>query len=54
MTGTEAISNGITAFRHPAQRNAAITLGIMVALLAVFFLGASSLAHHYAVIPKET
>lgn len=54
MTGTEAISNGITAFRQPSQRNAAITLGIMVTLLAVFFLGASSLAHHYAVMPKET
>lgn len=51
MTGTEAISNGITAFRQPAQRNAAITLGLMVALLATFFLGASSLAHHYAVMP---
>jgi hypothetical protein len=51
MTGTEAISNGITTFRQPAQRNAAITLGIMVTLLALFFLGASSLAHHYAVMP---
>ena len=53
MTGTEAISNGITAFRQPSQRNAAITLGIMVALLATFFLGASTLAHHYAVMPTE-
>jgi len=53
MTGTEAISNGITAFRQPAQRNAAITLGIMVALLATFFLGASTLAHHYAVMPTD-
>jgi amino acid transporter len=54
MTGTEAISIGITAFRQPAQRIAAITLAIMVALLAVFFLGASSLAHHYAIMPRDT
>ena len=53
MTGTEAISNGITAFRQPAQRNAAITLAIMVTLLATFFLGASTLAHHYAIMPTQ-
>ncbi len=56
MTGTEAISNGITAFRAPASRNAAKTLGWMVAILAVFFLGVSWLAQEYAVMPtvRET
>ena len=39
MTGTEAISNGVMAFKAPAQRNAATTLGWMVAILATFFLG---------------
>ena len=54
MTGTEAISNGITAFRQPSQKNAAITLGWMVALLAVFFLGVSYLAQNYAIMPSTS
>ena len=41
MTGTEAISNGVMAFKAPAQKNAATTLGWMVAILATFFLGVS-------------
>jgi hypothetical protein len=51
MTGTEAISNGVMAFKQPAQKNAAITLGWMVGLLALFFLGVSFLAQHYQVMP---
>jgi amino acid transporter len=51
MTGTEAISNGVMAFKAPAQRNAAVTLGWMVAILATFFLGVSFLAQHYQVMP---
>ncbi|MEO7457101.1 MAG: APC family permease [Gemmatimonadaceae bacterium] len=51
MTGTEAISNGVMAFKAPAQRNAATTLGWMIAILALFFLGVSFLAQHYQVMP---
>lgn len=51
MTGTEAISNGISAFRAPAQRNASITLVWMATILATFFLGTSALAQHYQVMP---
>jgi amino acid transporter len=54
MTGTEAISNGVMAFRNPAQKNAATTLGLMVAILAAFFLGTSLLARHYGVMPTTT
>lgn len=54
MTGTEAISNGIQAFRAPAQRNAAVTLTWMVSILAAFFLGTSYLAHHYGVMPTAS
>jgi len=54
MTGTEAISNGITAFRAPAPTNAAKTLGWMVAILAFFFLGVSWLAQEYAVMPTQS
>ena len=51
MTGTEAISNGVMAFKAPAQKNAATTLAWMVAILATFFLGVSFLAQHYHVMP---
>ena len=56
MTGTEAISNGVMAFKAPAQKNAATTLAVMVAILATFFLGVSFLAQHYHVMPttRET
>jgi amino acid transporter len=54
MTGTEAISNGVMAFKQPAQKNAAATLGWMVAILAAFFLGTSFLARHYGVMPTTT
>jgi amino acid transporter len=51
MTGTEAISNGVLAFKAPAAKNAAVTLGWMVSILALFFLGVSFLAQHYHVMP---
>lgn len=55
VTGIEAISNGVPAFREPAARNAARTLVIMAALLAFLFLGISVLAHLYHVwAPTET
>lgn len=54
MTGTEAISNGVGAFKNPSSKNAAITLSWMAAILAVFFLGTSVLARHYGVMPSAT
>jgi amino acid transporter len=54
MTGTEAISNGVMAFQAPAQKNAAITLGWMAGILALFFLGVSFLAQHYHVMPTTS
>ena len=51
MTGTEAISNGVGAFRAPASRNAAITLSWMAAILGVFFLGSSFLSQHLDILP---
>ena len=54
MTGTEAISNGVSAFKGPSSRNAAITLGWMAGILAVFFLGTSVLARHYGILPSQT
>jgi len=53
LTGTEAISNGIPAFKRPESRNAATTLTIMAALLATMFIGTSVMAYLYHVHPHE-
>ena len=45
LTGVEAISNGVPAFRRPEAKNAAITLVWMGVILAVAFFGISVLAH---------
>jgi hypothetical protein len=44
LTGVEAISNGITAFKEPRSRNAGITLIWMSVTLGVMFLGVSFMA----------
>ena len=44
MTGTEAVANGVPAFKPPEWRNAQKTMVIMASLLAVMFLGISYLA----------
>lgn len=54
MTGTEAISNAVPAFRQPESRNAAITLTIMGCILGSIFLGISYLAYEIGVVPIET
>jgi amino acid transporter len=54
MTGTEAISNGVGAFRSPQSNNAAITLTWMATILAAFFLGASYLARHFHTVPSPS
>ena len=50
LTGVEAISNGVTAFKEPAGKNAAKTMVWMVFLLGVMFMGITVLAHHYGVV----
>ncbi len=52
MTGTEAISNGVPAFKPPESRNAGITLGIMAAILGTFLIGVTWLSHVLDVWPK--
>ena len=53
LTGVEAISNGIPAFRKPEADNAGKTLIAMAALLAVMFLGISLLARSLNITPVE-
>lgn len=55
VTGIEAISNGIPAFREPAAKNAATTMAIMASLLAVLVLGITLLSSAYHIYePTET
>ena len=54
LTGIEAISNGVPAFKKPEARNAATTLVIMAALLTTMFLGTSVLAYLYGVHPHAS
>jgi amino acid transporter len=49
LTGVEAISNGVPAFKKPESENAATTLIWMSLLLTVLFLGTSALAYLYGV-----
>src|SRR6185503_17310660 len=53
LTGTEAISNGIPAFKQPEAANAATTLTWMAILLATMFIGTSVMAYLYHVHPLE-
>lgn len=53
LTGVEAISNGITAFREPRSRNAGITLIWMAIILGTLFLGITFLAGPVGAIPSE-
>jgi amino acid transporter len=54
LTGIEAISNGITAFKEPRSKNAGITLMWMAIILSIFFLGITFLANQVAVVPSES
>ncbi len=54
LTGIEAVSNGIPAFRPPEPRNASVTLAWMASILGGTSLGVAFLAHVYKVIPHET
>jgi amino acid transporter len=53
LTGVEAISNGITAFKEPRSHNAGVTLLWMSAILGTLFLGITVLAHQIAAVPSE-
>jgi len=53
LTGVEAISNGITAFKEPRSKNAGITLIWMASILGSLFLGISYLAKEIGAIPSE-
>src|SRR5881394_2163460 len=53
LTGIEAISNGVQAFKQPESKNAATTLSWMAILLIVMFMGASVLGYLFHIHPLE-
>ncbi|MBI5946686.1 MAG: APC family permease [Chloroflexi bacterium] len=50
LTGVEAISNGVSAFKPPESRNAAQTLMAMGLILGSLFLGTTLLARHFGIV----
>jgi amino acid transporter len=53
MTGTEAISNAVPAFKAPESKNASVTLGVMASILAFLLLGVTGLGQVLHVVPQE-
>ncbi len=49
MTGVEAVSNGVMAFRDPTRKNAKITLTIIIVLLAILLGGIATLCRAYRI-----
>ena len=54
MTGTEAVANGVPAFKPPEWRNAQRTMAIVAVLLAVMYLGISLLALVTGATPAQS
>lgn len=54
MTGVEAVSNGVPAFKPPEARNAVATLIAMAAIAVTMFIGISYLAFTIGTIPSDT
>jgi amino acid transporter len=52
LTGVEAVSDGVPAFRSPEARNARIVLAWLGIILVSLFMGITFLAHHYQVVPR--
>jgi amino acid transporter len=53
MTGVEAVSNGVMAFREPTQKNAKRTLTIIIVLLMIFLAGIAILCRAYSIAATD-
>jgi amino acid transporter len=53
LTGVEAVSNGVKAFREPAVKNAQRTLTVIIVLLAVLLAGISYLVRIYGITATD-
>ena len=54
LTGTEAIANGVPAFKPPESKNAADTMTAMAILLAVLFIGITFVSDAFGIEPTES
>lgn len=54
LTGVEAISDGVLAFKPPEWKNARQTLVYLGVILGIMFLGITYLSNLYHVVPSET
>jgi amino acid transporter len=54
LTGIEAISNGVQAFKPPESKNAVITMVAMGIMAMSLFLGITYLSTHMSLVPEET
>ncbi len=53
LTGTEAIANGVPAFKPPEPKNAATTLTAVAIILAILFIGITFIADTFGVVPLD-
>ena len=53
LTGVEAVSNGVKAFREPAVKNAQRTLTVIIVLLALLLAGISYLVKAYGIVATD-
>jgi amino acid transporter len=53
LTGIEAISNGVRAFKAPEAKNAGTTLLWMAFTLGILTIGIAYFAHYYAILPNK-
>lgn len=53
LTGIEAISNGVPAFRPPQTQNARRVLAVMAALMAILFVGSIGLTQYFGITARE-
>ena len=53
LTGTEAIANGVPAFKPPESKNAATTLTAMALLLGTLFIGITFLTNAFGIVPVD-
>ncbi|MGI2902932.1 APC family permease [Tolypothrix sp. VBCCA 56010] len=53
LTGVEAISDGVLAFKEPEWKNARLTLLWLGFILGIMFVGITYLSHIYHIVPEE-
>ncbi|MBW4507530.1 MAG: APC family permease [Scytonematopsis contorta HA4267-MV1] len=53
LTGVEAISDGVLAFKEPEWKNARLTLTFLGVILGIMFVGITYLSNIYHIVPHE-